>query len=472
MSEVGQRRPADAIATGGKRYNNMKLKLTAAAIALLPGVAAAATATVTGSSLKVVEVKPDANTGLNNIFVVYDTQGCSLKFNTADQGAKVYRFSNMGAAYAEPVNDFSRETDGISVALGKDDAGYVLEENGGYTYYCWVTNYANHTMTLRGVAASPDQDCDYSVLEIEGDASAITYYTINGQGRTLSREITVTYTTEEFDREENRYVETPVEKTYESMGPTLSVTPPAYCTTYFTVSGDRFLREWNMEVSAESGMTAPTAVACETEAVQEETDGDEPSNVMNSGGNGLGGSAPANISFYAYVTEGVVHYEWQMSHDQEFNNPDYLFRQQDLDYTFNEEGTYYLRFIGSNAEGTCETIGETYTVSIGASALEIPNAFSPNGDGVNDVWKVSYRSLTEFHCEIFNRSGQKIYGFDDPSGGWDGTWHGKTVKPGVYFYVITATGADGQKYKKAGDINIIKSVNYTPGSGGSQEEAF
>ena len=452
------------------RYNYMSsslsMKITAAlGVLSIPATGfAIGNALVTGSSMKVVEVKPETNTGLANIFVVYDTRGCRLKFPTTDTAAKVYRFSNLGAAYAEIETNVERESDGISVPLENEDMGFVLEEDGAYIYYCWVTNYANHMMTLSGVTAADEKNCDYSVLNIDGNAAPIIYYTINGQRRTLSREINVAYTTEEFDKEENRYVEIPVAKSYESLGNTLSITPPAYCTTYFTVTGDRFLKEWNMEERAESGMIPSVAVACETMAVQEESSDEEPSNVINGGDSGLGGSAPASISFYAYTTEEVAHYEWQMSREPEFENPDYFFRQQDLDYTFNEEGTYYLRFIGSNADGTCETMGETYTVTIGASALEIPNAFSPNGDGVNDVWKVSYRSLIDFHCEIFNRSGQRIYGFNDPAGGWDGTWHGKTVKPGVYFYVITATGADGQKYKKSGDINIIKSINYSSGS--------
>lgn len=439
----------------------------------IPAMAGAAvSATVNGSSMRVIEVNAEASTGLNKIFVVYNTQGCTLKFITADSStAKVYRFSNLGAAYAEELTGAEREADGLTINLTADDMGYMVEDS-GTTYYCWVVNYANHVMTLNSVTAPEDeQDCSYSVLAIDGNAAAITYYTINGQGRTLSRDINVTYTNQEFDKEDNRYVEVPVEKTYESIGHTLSISPPAYCQTYFTVSGDRFLKTWGMEVTKETPMVNPVAVACETEAVQEETAGEEGSNVMGGDSSGaLGGSAPANITFYAYTTEGVVHYEWQMSKDQEFENPDYRFYQQDLDYTFHEEGTFYLRFIGSNAEGTCEVTGDTYTVTIGASALECPNAFSPNGDGVNDIWKVSYRSLTEFHCEIFNRNGQRIYGFDDPAGGWDGTWHGKTVKPGVYYYVITATGADGERYKKSGDINIIKSIDYSSGSNPPMEE--
>ena len=410
--------------------------------------------------MEVIEIQPEATTGLNNIFVVYDSEGCILVFKTSNgYTTNVMRYSNLGGGYAEEVKDLDREATLVRIPLSKDDLGYILEE-GSQRYYCWVVNYANHPMSLSGVRTADSVECDHSVLDIDGSAPIITYYTINGQPRTLSREIYVDYTTQEFDQNIPGYRNTDVRKVLESLNPIVSFNPPAYCTTSFHISGDRFLRRWGIELEAESVNIPPTAVDCKTEAQQDEISDDEPSNIMKGDDSGLGGSAPATINFCAYTTDGVIHYEWQMSRNPDFDTLDYRFYQQDLEYTFTEEGNFYLRFIGSNSDGTCETVGDTYTVSIGASALECPNAFSPNDDGVNDVWKVSYRSLTEFHCEIFNRNGQKIYGFDNPAEGWDGTWHGKKVKSGVYYYVIVATGADGKKYKKSGDINILNSVKY------------
>ncbi len=77
-------------------------------------------------------------------------------------------------------------------------------------------------------------------------------------------------------------------------------------------------------------------------------------------------------------------------------------------------------------------------------------------EGVNDVWKVSYKSIIEFDCHIFNSWGTEIIRLTDPSQGWDGTYKGRLVDPGVYYYVIQARGSDGQRYKLSGDINIIR----------------
>ncbi len=74
---------------------------------------------------------------------------------------------------------------------------------------------------------------------------------------------------------------------------------------------------------------------------------------------------------------------------------------------------------------------------------------------MNDQWRVSYKSITDFDCHIFNRWGQEMAHLTDPSQGWDGRYGGKTVPPGVYYYVIKAQGADGKNYKLSGDINIV-----------------
>ena len=443
----------------------------ASAMIFLPGLINAVT--ISNSQMKVIGVTPDSNTGLNDIFVVYNTSGCIFTYDKASNGytVDVKRYNEVSGRFDLDVQGLEPEATKVSFPLTGEDAGYMVQD-GTTVYYCWIVNYANHTMTLGSIAAAEQQDCG-STLLIHGEAAPIGYYTRYGMARNLSREILIEYTTQEFDEGTQSFLEVPAKESIESWtgsAYTYTLGIPAYCSTIFSITGDRFQREWNIDIMKESEVVTPVAVDCRTEAIQEESiSDDEASNVMGGETNGLGGSAPADISFYAYTTEGVLHYEWQMSHSQNFEVPDYRFYQRDLDYTFTEEGTFYLRFIGSNADGTCETIGDTYTVTIGASALEIPNAFSPNGDGVNDIWKVSYRSLIEFHCEIFNRNGQRIYGFDDPSDGWDGTWHGKTVKPGVYYYVITAIGADGQKYKRGGDINILNATYYSPSSGTPSE---
>ena len=171
----------------------------------------------------------------------------------------------------------------------------------------------------------------------------------------------------------------------------------------------------------------------------------------------LGGSGPVEITFSAAMTDAVVYKEWQFSRDQEFNSIDLRIQEDEVVHEFDQQGTTYVRFVAGNDTGTCDYSGETYTVFIGESRLDCPNAFSPGAtEGTNDEWKVSYKSIVEFDCHIFNRWGLEMVHLTNPSQGWDGRYKGKLVPAGVYYYVIKARGTDGKEYKKSGDINIIK----------------
>jgi len=94
------------------------------------------------------------------------------------------------------------------------------------------------------------------------------------------------------------------------------------------------------------------------------------------------------------------------------------------------------------------------TVSAIVSKLGIPNAFSPNGDGVNDTWVITnlsaYPGAT---VDVFNRYGQKVFHSENNSRPWDGTYNGNALPLGTYYYVIDPK--NGEK-KIGGSVTIFK----------------
>ena len=88
----------------------------------------------------------------------------------------------------------------------------------------------------------------------------------------------------------------------------------------------------------------------------------------------------------------------------------------------------------------------------------MPNAFSPNGDGINDIYKAKdgHRSIIEFHGYIFNRWGQKLFEWTDVNGGWNGRYKGQEAKSGVYFCLVNAKGADGREFHIKRDVNLFR----------------
>ncbi|HEY4800377.1 MAG TPA: gliding motility-associated C-terminal domain-containing protein, partial [Bacteroidia bacterium] len=95
-----------------------------------------------------------------------------------------------------------------------------------------------------------------------------------------------------------------------------------------------------------------------------------------------------------------------------------------------------------------------------SSDLIIPNAFSPNNDGENDVLMIFYKKgifcITEFELNIFNRWGQKVFETARATDYWNGTFNGKMLSSGVYVYYCKIKTTDGQSAVKKGNISILR----------------
>ena len=284
-----------------------------------------------------------------------------MRIEGASADLEVSRYSTLGGGYAEPVQ-FHWDGNTAIIDRPQGEMGYILTENGRNTCI-WLVNYAIQPFSVSSVGLGDTQDCTYTNLNVEGTGPAIHYFTIDGRRATLSRDIEVSYDTWTWDDTATDYETEHTVKNLEYLTNPVTLTTPLYCSTTVTVSGDRFLAEWGMEQKATSMTLSPNGIDAHTNAVQtnlpEETEDSDPSNIVNgsSGEGGLGGSAPAVIVFTAYVTEAVIHDEWQMSADPEFQNIDYRWNEREVEYTFEDEGTYYVRYIGSNADGTCEVYG-------------------------------------------------------------------------------------------------------------------
>ncbi|MFH0892938.1 MAG: gliding motility-associated C-terminal domain-containing protein [Bacteroidota bacterium] len=90
------------------------------------------------------------------------------------------------------------------------------------------------------------------------------------------------------------------------------------------------------------------------------------------------------------------------------------------------------------------------------NSLSLVNAFTPNGDGKNDVWHVRVKNIQKLKAKIINRWGQELYYWEDLNAGWDGTYNGNDVSAGVYYYIVEVTFSDGEIRNKAGSIQLIR----------------
>lgn len=120
-------------------------------------------------------------------------------------------------------------------------------------------------------------------------------------------------------------------------------------------------------------------------------------------------------------------------------------------------GIYDYVLVGTSKEGCLATDSIRIQV-VDNGNIFVPNAFSPNGDGLNDAITpmiVGYARINYFY--IFNRFGQKVFSTANENyPAWNGTYNGEKCDLGVYYYVINVTAPDGSVVTKKGDISLIR----------------
>lgn len=88
--------------------------------------------------------------------------------------------------------------------------------------------------------------------------------------------------------------------------------------------------------------------------------------------------------------------------------------------------------------------------------LTVPNAFTPNGDKLNDSFKVVGRNISKFEIKIYDQNNLLVYNSKNINEGWDGTFNGKAMPAGTYTYLIEYKEIGGGKYKKTGSLELIR----------------
>jgi gliding motility-associated-like protein len=121
----------------------------------------------------------------------------------------------------------------------------------------------------------------------------------------------------------------------------------------------------------------------------------------------------------------------------------------------NQTITIIVKAVGTivcqNATGSA--VGSTLYPDVG---IYIPNTFTPNADGKNDVLKVYGNYIKQLNLQVYNQWGEKVFETNDVNGGWDGRYKGQLQPVGVYIYLVSVVMPDGRTINKRGTINLIR----------------
>ncbi|MEM0998384.1 MAG: gliding motility-associated C-terminal domain-containing protein [Bacteroidota bacterium] len=86
----------------------------------------------------------------------------------------------------------------------------------------------------------------------------------------------------------------------------------------------------------------------------------------------------------------------------------------------------------------------------------IPNAFTPNGDGVNDYFYIPEANLTSFNFSVFDRWGNEVFKTNNANFRWDGRSKGNGVPSGIYVFVLDARNTNNDRVKRSGTISVVR----------------
>ncbi len=153
------------------------------------------------------------------------------------------------------------------------------------------------------------------------------------------------------------------------------------------------------------------------------------------------------INFVNQSTNAIS-YKWH-------ENGQLLTTTEDMVHRFTTPGTHCITLVATNKCGEQDSVSHCLEV-IGSPVCFVPNAFSPNGDGLNDVFRVEGGNFKLLMFDIYNRYGQRIFNTNTPARGWDGTFNGERCDIGTYYYYIRYTDqGTGAAHTLKGDVALL-----------------
>jgi gliding motility-associated-like protein len=123
--------------------------------------------------------------------------------------------------------------------------------------------------------------------------------------------------------------------------------------------------------------------------------------------------------------------------------------------TVDQPGTYSLQVTDYNLCTATETVMVTLKQCM--TGFYIPNAFTPNNDGRNDVFKpMIFGNVIRYSFVVYNRWGQKVFESNDLSKGWNGTFHGTNSDADVFVWICSYQFAGGNIENKKGTVMLMR----------------
>jgi gliding motility-associated-like protein len=157
------------------------------------------------------------------------------------------------------------------------------------------------------------------------------------------------------------------------------------------------------------------------------------------------------IIYFENYSTGASFYEWDFGDGN-------ISTEYSPTYSYTNPGEYYVVLLVSDEYGCVDTVGAYIIIKEEAGTFYIPNAFTPNGNDLNELFNIKGTNINPntFEMRIFDRWGKQLFYTIDINQGWDGTFNGQLVKPDSYVYVIKFADLEkGEFHNLIGKVLVI-----------------
>jgi gliding motility-associated-like protein len=373
--------------------------------------------TAPGSSAIRYTAYPSAPTVKDPIFIYCNSSGTQKATLNAKSPRGTAPFNYTWYQWSDVTKSFStllKTENGVitSSSANLDEGGYRVVISGGFdtTLVSWI--FIDKPFAS---AALQNRTCDYVALR--GKAAVDTFFY-----RNIANGVPV--------RLPNRV------KFLWSSNPVSSIPFPDFSLTPQTFNPPLTDVTYNLQVSDSFGCVSQSSFPYQSIHVKAEFSVDPDH-----------GQAPLSVTFIDNSVRASK-YLWEFGDTitSKLSNPD--------PHIYYKPGEYSAKLTVESDLHCVDSFRLEKKIVVDKSDLEIPNVFTPNGDGNNDNFMLKTVSLKTLSVVIFSQSGRKVYSFYGQSDiipdwtGWDGNLNSTSVKaaPGIYFYIIKATGWDDIEY--------------------------
>jgi gliding motility-associated-like protein len=159
-----------------------------------------------------------------------------------------------------------------------------------------------------------------------------------------------------------------------------------------------------------------------------------------------------DIKFQYTGTSNVDNWNWTFSEEKKQVGHS---TETDPEFAFTVPGIKAVRLMVKNDYGCSDTITKYIVVEAGINVF-IPDAFTPNGDGFNNVFKPVYENVVSTEFSVLDRWGEIMFKTFSLDEGWDGRYKGQAVPDGVFAYLVKVKGKDNKNYVFNGTVTVLR----------------